>query len=213
MQSIFILLQKKIFYGDLRGTPNINMSFFNFLRAFPEFHFMLDAFNGNIAAEEKLLESIEKTFSDNFSEFAFSQPKELSAGLKNIKYAGAHQANATKELVSTLKTLQNDLQILQVLQENIKKRTADLQNNSKDGQPVDPEVIKKDPEIYEIKKQFVKEISYVLCAFAQARARHADQMISISHEFSEATLSFREYEDPSILKLENLLKELEYETV
>ncbi|KAH0789024.1 hypothetical protein GPJ56_007046 [Histomonas meleagridis] len=188
------------------------MSFFNFLRSFPEFHFMLDAFNETITAEEKLLESIEKTFSDNFSEFAFSLPKELSTGLKNIRYAGIHQANAEKELVSTLKPLPNDLQILQVLQENIKKRTTVLENEN-GGQPVDPDVIKNDSEIQENKRQFVKELSFVLCEFVQARARNADQLVSVSHEFSEAALSFCEYEDPSIPKLENLLKELEYETV
>ena len=187
------------------------MSFIlNLVRAFPEFHGVINAFSGLISSDEKLLAAIEKTFSDNFSEFADAQPSELSDGLDKIKSISDDQIHAQKELVSTLKTLPNDLQELRVIYENYQKQAEVLEKQRANGCTPDEGIIH---ELKEIKKKFVVKLTTVLLNDAQARLKCAEQLKESGDEFVEATQMLHDYDDIAILKLQNRLKELEYEMV
>ena len=231
------------------------MSFFNRLKAYPEFHEMNDALDLNRVDEVNIIESNSHAFGSSFEKFISSQPETLQKGLNTILQSSKTHISTLQDQFVKLTPLtkdvntfltdfnqkkgkqdENDTQIKYT--DNMKKELNNLeeklhlaQSKSKQ-QDVDKlesqiQIQKRNIEIQENKqksfqenfdkindeysKKIIIDFSSMFIASSETRQKASKKISNFGQEIYNASLTFEDFEDQTLNKLQEKLKEYEQE--
>ena len=92
---------------------------------FSEYHSLISAIEGALAAESKILEGEKASFTKDFLTVANSFPKEVCFGLEDFAKEEDHKMKNDEEELKIFSTLVKDLQVLQKIHDEMSKLQAD----------------------------------------------------------------------------------------